>query len=155
MTFENDRYVFSEDEVYTELVAARSAGLLSILTDRLAMDADLTMGVNGLPAIDLTYNKQKYRLAYYPVGDTDTDNFILMIRSSVKASEEDAANLMDSATFNIGATFAFAIPLAGESNIELRASIPEQGGLNTEYFYEHVLNMFFDNESELKALLAE
>ncbi len=155
MTFENDRYVLTEEELYREVVAVRSAGLLDILTEELAMDASLTMGVNGLPAIDLICNGRNYRLAYLPVGPADNGNFVLMIRTTIEASAEEAANFMNCAAFNTGATFAFAIPLPGEANVELRASIPEQGELNTEFYYEYVLNMFFDNETELKDLLAE
>ena len=155
---ENDVIEFTDEELYEASVNARTNGLLDILTEDLGEGAQLSVGANGFPCIDAVIGGLSCKLSYFPVGDTDTDRFILMIRTAVLAGGEDAdhtARLFACESYNVGSVFGIAVFIPTDGSVEFRASFPERGGMPTAEFYSFVFDMLISSVGELSELLEE
>ena len=155
---ENETIELTEDELYEAAVYVMTNGLLNILTEDLEEDAHLTMGSNGFPAIDAIIDDLNCRLSYFPVGDTDTDRFLLMLRTAVLSGGDEAdqtARMLACESFNVASVFGTAVFLPDDGSVEYRVSIPERGGMADPEDYEFILNMMKESVSELKELLED
>ena len=153
---EKETIEFTEDELYEAAVYARTNGLLNILTEDLEEDAHLTLGSNGFPAIDAIIGDLNCRISYFPVGDTDTDRFLLMIRAAVLAGSDEAdqtGRMLSWESFNVGSVFGTAVFIPTDGSVEYRVSIPERGGMADPEDYRFILNMMRESVSELNELL--
>ena len=153
---EKETIEFTEDELYEAAVYARTNGLLNILTEDLEEDAHLTLGSNGFPAIDAIIGDLNCRISYFPVVDTDTDRFLLMIRAAVLAGSDEAdqtGRMLSCESFNVGSVFGTAVFIPTDGSVEYRVSIPERGGMADPEDYRFILNMMKDSVSELNELL--
>ena len=109
---EKETIEFTEDELYEAAVYVMTNGLLNILTEDLEKDAHLTLGSNGFPAIDAIIDGLNCRISYFPVGDTDTDKFLLMIRAAVLTGSDEAdqtARMLACESFNVASVFGTAV----------------------------------------------
>lgn len=155
---ENEVIEITEDELYEAAVYARTNGLLDIISEDLKEDAHLTLGANGLPAIDAVIGGQSCRISYFPVGDTDTDRFILMIRVQVLPGDEDAdhtARMFTCESFNVASVFGTAVFIPSDGSVEYRVSVAESGGLSDSSHYRFVFDMMIDSVNELNELSEE
>ena len=119
---ENDTIELTEDELYEAAVYVMTNGLLNILTEDLEEDAHLTMGSNGFPAIDAIIDDLNCRFSYFPVGDTDTDRFLLMIRAAVLTGGDEAdqtARMLACERFNVASVFGTAVFLPDDGRNDL------------------------------------
>lgn len=155
---ENETIEFSEDELYEAAVYVMTNGLLDILTEDLEEDAHLTMGSNGLPAIDAIIDGISCRISYFPVGDAGTDKFILMIRAAVLSGGDDAdqtARMLACENYNVASVFGTAVFIPADGSVEYRVSVPERGGVATPEDYRFVLEMMKESVNELNELLED
>ena len=149
---------FTEDELYEAAVYLMTNGLLGILTEDLGTDAHLTLGSNGFPAIDASIGNMNCRFSYFPVGDTDTDRFLLMIRTAVLPGGDEAdytARMLTCESFNLASVFGNAVFVPADGSVEYRVSVPERGGMLDPEDYRFILSMIEVSVNELKGLLEE
>ena len=155
---ENETIELTEDELYEAAVYVMTNGLLNILTEDLEEDAHLTMGSNGFPAIDAIIDDLNCRFSYFPVGDTDTDRFLLMLRTAVLSGGDEAehtARMLACESFNVASVFGTAVFIPTDGSVEYRVSIPERGGMADPEDYRFILNMMKESVNELKELLED
>lgn len=155
---ETETIEFTEDELYEAAVYVMTNGLLGILNEDLEADAHLTLGSNGFPAIDAIIDDQSCRISYFPVGDTDTDRFLLMIRAGVLAGGDDAdhtARMLACESYNVASVFGTAVFIPTDGSVEYRVSIPERGGMADPEDYRFILSMMKESVNELKELLED
>ena len=155
---ENETIEFSEEELYEAAVYAMTNGLLDILTEDLEKDAHLTMSSNGLPAIDAIIDGLSCRISYFPVGDADTDRFILMIRAAVLSGgddEDQTARMLACESFNVASVFGTAVFIPTDGSVEFRVSVPERGGMADAEDYRFILDMMKESVGELNELLED
>ena len=155
---ENDGIEITSEELIAAAVYVRTNGLLSILNDDLKEEAQLSMGPNGLPCIDAVVGGLGCRISYFPVGDEETDRFILMIRVAVLPGDEASDHtkrLLSCETYNVGSVFGTAVFIPTDGSVEFRVTVPERGGMQEPSFYRFVLDMVINGTSELADLLEE
>jgi hypothetical protein len=152
---EQEKMEFTSDDILRSAVQVRINGLETIINE-IAEETrvEQIFGTNGLPQLRAALDDREIVFSYLPVGDEGTDRFILLVRSVVKVAEEDdAGNMLPCESFNLGSPFGFAVydPVSGA--VELRAQIPEIGGLSERDQYEHILELFSYSVDELNAAL--
>ena len=153
---EQENMEFTADDILRSAVQVRINGLETVINE-IAKEAEVEQmfGTNGLPQLRMGFDDREITFSYLPVGDEGTDRFILLIRSVVKVvDEDDAGNMLPCESFNLGSPFGFAVydPVSGA--VELRAQIPESGGLSEKEQYEHILEMFSYSMEELNDALS-
>ena len=152
---EQDNMEFTADDIIRAAVQVRINSLETIVNEIAeGVKAEQILGTNGLPQLRAGFDEKEITFSYLPVGDEGTDRFILLIRSVVKVAEEDdAGNMLPCESFNLGSPFGFAVydPVSGA--VELRAQVPESGGLSERDHYEHILEMFSYSMEELSNTL--
>ena len=156
-TKENEVMEFTEDEMYIVVVQTRLYGLEEAI-HKAFEDAktEYLMGTNGLPFLRLYAGEDEIDLSYYPTDGIDGNSFILYLRSTViLPDEKDDGNLVSCEAFNMGSPFGFALYDPLEGGIELRAQIPEYGGLSDEEQYAHILDLFLYSMGELRDSFSE
>ncbi len=155
---ENDVLEFSEDELYEAAVYVRINALLDILNEELEEDARLSVGGNGLPCIDASLGGISCKISYFPVGDTSTDRFILMIRATILSgddNEDHTERMFACESYNVGSVYGTAVFIPTDGTVEMRVSIPERGGMNEPSFYRFAADMLIASVNELNELLEE
>ena len=148
----------SEDELYAAAVNVRTNGLLAVISEDLEEEARMSLGANGLPCIDAVLGGMVCRMSYFPVGDTDTDRFMLMIRVAVLAGDEEDDRtdaLFACESFNVASVFGSAVFIPVDGSVEFRVAIPEMGGMSDPAYYRFVFNMVTAAVNDLKELLEE
>ena len=152
----NEVLELTEDELYEAAVMARTNGLLSILTDDLKEEARISAGANGFPCINANFGGVDCKISYFPVGDTDTDRFILMIRAAVLQgddSEDHTGRMFSCESYNVASVYGTAVFVPTDGSVEMRVSIPERGGMNDASFYRFAIDMLVSSVNELGELL--
>ena len=147
---------FTADDILRSAVQVRINSLETIVNEIAdGAEVEQMFGTNGMPQLRAGFDDKEITFSYLPVGDEATNRFILLIRSVVKLAEtDDAGYMLPCESFNIGSPFGFAVydPVSGA--VELRAQIPESGGMSERDQYEHILEMFSYSMEELSDTLS-
>ena len=155
---ENDVIEITDEEMYSAAVYARTNGLISIINEEIDKDAHLSLGANGFPCIDAIVDGINCRISYFPVGDVDTDRFILMIRAAILEGDDGGdhtSRLFACESYNVGSVFGSAVFIPTDGSVEFRVMIPESGGLSEDTHYGFVFDMLKASVQELKETLEE
>lgn len=155
---ENEVIEFTEEELYAAAINGRTNGLLDILTEELGEEASLSLGANGFPCIDAVIEGNSCKISYFPVGNTDTDRFLLIIRTTVLSgddNEDHTDRLFACESYNVGSTYGTAVFIPTDGTVEFRVSIPEMGGMRERSYYRFMLDMLIMGVDELKELLED
>ena len=146
---------FTEDDFFIAAVQARINSLETIYGELLeGAKIEQMLGSNGLPYLRISYGEKEIDMSYYPVGGSDDDRYILFLRSIVWAGDEgDPGMMMPCESFNLGSPFGYAVYEPIEGVVELRAQVPESGGMSETSQYEHVLDLFLYSIAELSDAL--
>ncbi len=142
---------FTMDDMYRAAVLPRVRVLTDIMAE-IAPDsgAEQMLGANDLPYVGFNLDGYEISMSYYPVGDPGDGSYILLMRSVVKRFDDMAEGAMlRCAGFNFGSPFGFAIYDPADGTVELRAQIPETGGMQEREHYEHVVSLFMLGITEL------
>ncbi|MCR5451696.1 MAG: hypothetical protein K6F00_03600 [Lachnospiraceae bacterium] len=153
---QKDEEVFvSEDELITSAVTPLTYSLANILVRVFKTDdVNVTVGANGLPAIDVFYQNYAIKFSFFPTGETDAfDMFVLMIRAGVKMEDETNA-ILACESFNTASLFGYGV-YVGDGYCELRASVPHEGRIYDENYYNRLMEMFVYSLEELNSTLNE
>ncbi|MBQ8912909.1 MAG: hypothetical protein IJ054_02565 [Lachnospiraceae bacterium] len=152
----DETIAFSDDELYGAAVNVRTNGLIELIRD-FADEAEISVGKNGFPCIDAIIAGVSYKMSYFPVGDVDTDRFILVIRTSAFKDDDkdDISKMLVCESYNAASVMGYAIYLPLDGSIEYRISIAERGGLSDSEYYRYVFEMAENSIEELVELLEE
>ena len=139
------------DDLYGAAVDTRIRGLMNLLAQEYPNAAiEEMLGVNGLPYISFTNDDIEVLMSYYPVDELDDEHYVLFLRSTIYMEEEtDEALLLSCESFNIGSPFGFAVHDLVDNAVELRAQIPEIGGMAEAEYYSYMIDLFLYNRQEL------
>ncbi|MCR5053783.1 MAG: hypothetical protein K6A69_02965 [Lachnospiraceae bacterium] len=155
----NEREIMdvTEDDLYLYAVQTRLNSMTEILKEIIPdIEPEEMMGINGLPFLRFHVDNDEINISYYMVGGPDDDKYILNLRSIVYMPEEPDAGLMVSCDgFNFGSPFGHAVYDPVEGYVELRAQVPEAGGISDTEQYEHMLNLFLYSIDELRTSIEE
>ena len=146
------------DDLYGAAVDTRIRGLMSALeSEYQKANGEIRLGTNGLPFILLTYEDgAEVLLSYYPVDEVDDEHFLLFVRSTLSVEEAaDTSYILSCESYNTGAPFGFAVYDPAGRAVELRAQIPEIGGLSEAEYYTYLLDLFMHSRDELNDFLTE
>lgn len=151
-----DTITVSDEELYAATVNARINGLLACIRP-FADDCRAVPGGNGFPCIDAVIDEIFYRISYLPVGDVNTDRFLLIIRTTVTRGKKNAADnrFFLCETFNAASVLGFAVYLPTDGSVEYRLSVPERGGIQEEEYYRYLFEMIRTSVNELAELIKE
>ncbi len=139
----------SEDELYVAAIMPRLNTLLEIL-EEYDLDVKMSIASNGVPCVDVYDNDMDIRMSYFPVGDVSTDSFVLFMRAIVAKDLDTDVAFLDCEAFNAGSIFGYSVLLPRDGMVELRAQIPEKGGMLDDEYYQYVYEMFMQSVYALK-----
>ena len=146
-----------EESIFISMIETRLRGIentVKKLVDDVTIDTML--GTNGFPYIRFDIEGNEINMSYLPVGDPEENSFILLVRSIVYAPDEpDGGLALLCESFNMSSPFGFAVYDPIDGSIELRAQIPEYGGISGDRQYGHILDLFLYGIEELKDTISE
>lgn len=147
---------YTEDDFYAAAVSARTGGLMELLS-RISpnLKTEEMLGTNGFPFIRIGFQNDEINMAYYPVGSPDDGRFILFIKCTVFIPDEaDPTLAIDCESFNFGSSFGYAVYDPTDGSVELRAQVPETGGILDSEYYENILDLFLYSVDDLRETIA-